>query len=147
LVLEANVNNRFVVAIALVAVIWQDCYARCISAPDVQAEVTVFECSKVTFENIRANHPPISGALLDVNVEKSEVAPGNPDFPAGKGPAPWKKGENRGLFVEGAADEICGRALALPWPHSLSVYAPFRCCDFGQCDVPLSITPVTIKSK
>jgi hypothetical protein len=140
-------NIRFVAAIALVPVVWQDSYAQCISAPDVLAEVAVVTCSKVTFENIRVSHPPLSGAFLDVAVVKSEVAPGNPDFPVAKGAAPWKKGENRGLFVEGAADEICRRALAQPWPHSLFVYAPFRCCDFGTCDVPLTITPVTIKTK
>jgi hypothetical protein len=139
-------NNRFV-AIVLLAVVWQDSYARCIAAPNVLAEVAVFQCSKITFENIRASHQPISGAFLVVSVEKSEVAAGDPDFPAGKSTAPWKKGENRGLFVEGAADEICGRALAQPWPHKLSVYAPFRCCDFGQCDVPPLITPVTIQAK
>jgi hypothetical protein len=137
-------NNRYAVVIGLVALIWQDAFARCISAPDVKAEVTVFSCSKVTFENIQIHHDPISGAFLDVSVAKSEVAPGNPDFPRGNGPAPWKKGENRGLFVAGAADEICRRAMARPWPHSLSVYAPFRCCDFGQCDVPHTITPVSI---
>jgi hypothetical protein len=140
-------NSRFVAVNALVAVVWQDSYARCISAPDVKAEVAVFQCSKVTFENIRAGHEPISGAYLVVSVQKSEVAAGNPDFPVGKSAAPWKKGENRGLFVECAADEICRRALAQPWPHSLSVHAPSRCCDFGQCDVPQLITPVTIEAK
>lgn len=140
-------NTRFVAIIALLAVVWQDSYARCISAPDVKAEVVVFQCSKVTFENIRVSHEPISGAYLVVSVQRSEVAAGNPDFPVGKSGAPWKKGENRALFVQGAADEICGRVLAQPWPHSVSVYAPFRCCDTGQCDVPFLVTPATIEAK
>jgi hypothetical protein len=39
-------------------------------------------------------------------------------------------------------------AMAQPSPRSLSVYAPFLCCDSAECaDVPLTITPVSIKTK
>jgi len=140
-------RNRPLVVVALLALVWQDSYARCIAASNIQAQVAVFGCSKVTFENIRVSHPPVSGALLDVSVQGSEVVGDDPGIPAGKGPPPWKKGENRSLFVAGEAAEICRQAWALPFPHPLFVYAPVRCCDTGECDVPVSITPVKIITK
>jgi hypothetical protein len=145
--------------VAITTGVEQSAQARCISRPQIRAEVAIEGCVAVTFGSSHShseiefapNRRPqlykegasYSGVFLIVDVKTS--IPVSREDASADDLGGWVAGARKGVFVGGSVDQVCPATLG----EIVTVTTDPRCCDMlpleGRCLVPSTVEIVSIR--
>jgi hypothetical protein len=154
------VRYQFFWVPVLFAVATNDGVAKCVSRPNIRADVLVQSCVAVTFgpSNLREevpDGPPLpwykpglsySGSLLAAVVISSHFDWGDGAKHITNGAHLWTRGDMLSFFVDKPPSEACPAIRNKP----ITIETDYDCCDTwpveGKCLVPQSIMRVSVVS-